>query len=65
MAGIMSCVCAQDTLQATCSLPEHSGTEVLLASMLLLVGMLAWRVERCCVGDSESENQGQKPKSRA
>ena len=58
MAG-MSCVCSPDTLQATCSLPEHSGAELLLAAMLLLAGMLAWRVERCCVDDGESEDEGE------
>ena len=57
MAG-MSCVCAQDTLQATCSLPEHSGPELLLATVLVLVGGLVWRLERCCVdGDASSESE--------
>ena len=37
----MSCVCSPDSLQATCSLPEHAGTELLMAAMLLLAGMLA------------------------
>jgi|EP01046_Picozoa_sp_COSAG06_P033489 hypothetical protein len=61
MAG-MSCVCSPDnSLQATCSLPEHSGTELLLASMLVLAGILVWRLERCCVdadasSDSEEDN---------
>ena len=56
MAG-MSCVCSPDTLQATCSLPtERSTAELLLATLLLLTGMLARRVEQCCVGgDGESE----------
>ena len=47
MAG-MSCVCAQE-FQATCSLPEHSGTELLLETVLVLVMGLVWRLERCCV----------------
>ena len=57
MAG-MSCVCAQDTLQATCSLPDHSGPELLLATVLVLVGGLVWRLERCCVdGDASSDSE--------
>ena len=57
MAG-MSCVCAHETLQATCSLPEHSGTELLLASMLAMVGILVWRLEHCCVdADSSSDSE--------
>ena len=63
MAG-MSCVCSPDTLQATCSLPEHSGTELLLATVLVLVGGLVWRLERCCVdadASSDSEEDDDEP----
>ena len=63
MAG-MSCVCAEDALQATCSLPEHSGPELLLASMLALVMGLVWRLERCCVdadASSDSEEDDHEP----
>ena len=52
----MSCVCAEDTLQATCSLPEHSGTELLLATVLVMVGGLVWRLERCCVDADASSD---------
>ena len=64
MAG-MSCVCAQD-MQATCSLPEHSGPELLLATVLVLVGGLVWRLERCCVdadASSDSEEDDEPPTS--
>ena len=65
MAG-MSCVCSPDSLQATCSLPDHSGAELLLGTMLVLVGMLVWRLERCCVGadaSSDSEEDDEPPTS--
>ena len=66
MAAGMSCVCSPDTLQATCSLPEHSGAELLLATMLLLAGILVWRLERCCVdtdASSDSEEGDEPPTS--
>ena len=59
MAG-MACVCSPDTLQATCDLPQHSTAELLLAALLVLAGMLVWRVERCCMdedGDSDGEEE--------
>ena len=65
MAG-MSCVCSPDSLQATCSFPDHSGTELLLASMLVMVGILVWRLERCCVdasAGSDSEEDDEPPTS--
>ena len=49
---------ASEQTDASRSLPDHSGPELLLATVLVLVGGLVWRLERCCVdGDASSDSE--------
>ena len=59
----LQCLCTPDTLQASCTTPDHSGAEILATALIVLAGLLVYRIDRCCgeVEENESEEEDEPP----
>ena len=59
----LQCLCAPDTLQASCTTPDHSGAEILATALIVLAGLLVYRIDRCCGDLEESDSEEDEPPS--
>ena len=59
----LQCLCTPDTLQASCTTPDHSGAEILATALIVLAGLLIYRIDRCCGDVEENESEEDEPPS--
>jgi hypothetical protein len=59
----LQCLCTPNTLQASCTTPDHSGAEILATALIVLAGLLVYRIDRCCGDVEESDGEEDEPPS--